>query len=464
MVSDRTGGLGGLDIYVTRRASINDPWGPLQNLGARINSSANDYCPFITPDGHKFLFLSNRAGGAGMGDFYMAFRRNNLDDLAWDEVQIVPELNTAADEFGPSGYENPDTGVLTLYFNSDRPGGAGASDIYTSTLGPDGKFTAPQRVAELNTSGTDQWPVVRLDGLEMFFTSNRSGTVGGNDLWVTTRGSISEPWSTPVNLGPVVNTAGVEGRSWIYAGGARLLYFSNRSGGVGGADLWETTRTRTSLIPVAGSVTGVGGTTFRTFAQLTNASASAISGSLWFHPAGQSASANDARISYTLAPFETRTYADLMAAFGTQGLGSVEVVPATGPPPASVVRVDNGGSVIIPQVGAEDVLWAGSRGALTTPSDLSRFRMNVGVRTFSSAATMTITLYDASGGVVRTASRSFPPNYFIHMPASEFVGGSIAANQSIVIAIDSGSAVVYGSTTSNTGQGSTIQIAPRIVP
>jgi len=65
--------------------------------------------------------------------------------------------------------------------------------------------------------------------------------------------------------------------------------------------------------------------------------------------------------------------------------------------------------------------------------------------------------------VIRSVSRTFPPNYLAQLSASDLVGGNIGPNQSVVMAIDSGSAVVYGSTVSNTGQGSTFQIAARVV-
>ncbi|HEY8130794.1 MAG TPA: hypothetical protein VII12_02790 [Thermoanaerobaculia bacterium] len=165
---------------------------------------------------------------------------------------------------------------------------------------------------------------------------------------------------------------------------------------------------------------------------------------------------------YTLGSFETRTFADLMASFGTTGVGSLEIVPTTGAAPSSLVRIEDGGAVIIPQLRTEDVLVSGSRGVLTTPLDLTRFRLNVGIRTFSSGVAMTATLYDAAGTVIRSNSRTFLPNSLAQLSASDLVGGNIGPNQSVVIAVDSGSAVVYGSTVSNTGQGSTFQIAARV--
>jgi len=407
------------------------------------------------------LFLSNRPGGPGIGDFYIAFRRNNLDDTSWDEVRSVPELSSASDEFGPSGYENPATGVLTIFFNSDRPGGSGGNDVYTSDLGADGKFTAPQLVTELNSTANDNWPSVRPDGLEIFVVSNRAGTLGGNDIWAASRGSLTDRWSAPVNLGAIVNTSSGEGRAFPNADGTRLVFFSNRGGGLGANDLYETTRTRTALIPVVGSVTGVGGTRFKTAAEITNPYSTPITGSLIFRPAGQQPSASDPRISYTLGAFETRTFADLMANFGVQGIGSLEIVPATGMAPSSNVRIEDGGSIVIPRIRTEDVLVAGSRGVLVTPPDMTRFRFNVGVRTLASGVTMAVAVYDEGGGLMRTTTRSFAPNSMVQMSASDFAGGAIAARQSIVITIESGSAVVYGASVAANGQGSTFQMATR---
>lgn len=459
MVSDRAGGQGGQDIYVAHRASINDPWGPLQNIGPKINSTANDYCPFVTPDGSKLLFLSNRAGGPGLGDFYMATRTNTADDFAWDNVQLVPELSTPSDEFGPSGFEDPITGAFTLFFNSDRPGGLGGTDVYTTQLGADGKFTPPQLVPELSSPSNDSWPVVRPDGLELVLISNRTGTLGGNDIWISERGSVSEPWSTPVNLGPTVNTSSNEGRAWLYANGSRILFFSNRPGGQGGNDLYETTRTRSTLIPVAGSVTGFGGVTYKTFLQITNPTGSPISGSIIFRPAGQQSSTSDPRMTYTLAPFETRTLSDVMSSIGATGLGSLEIAPSSGAAPAVIARIQDGGVVAVPAITSDNVISSGTRAVLTTPADLTQSRMNVGIRTLAVGATITATLYDAGGAQLRSASRTLPANTLVQMSAPDLVGGDIGANQTIVISVDTGSAVIYGSTTGGTPM---LQLAARV--
>src|SRR5215471_17462185 len=61
-VSNRPGGFGGLDIWVSRRASLEDPWEAPINLGPSINSSSNDFAPNLSTDGHLLFFDSDRPG------------------------------------------------------------------------------------------------------------------------------------------------------------------------------------------------------------------------------------------------------------------------------------------------------------------------------------------------------------------------------------------------------------------
>ena len=76
-----------------------------------------------------------------------------------------------------------------------------------------GASARPTPVSELNdAAANDIQPNVRKDGLEVVFSSNRTGTLGGQDIWIATRPSIYDPWSAPVNLGAAVNTAAAESR------------------------------------------------------------------------------------------------------------------------------------------------------------------------------------------------------------------------------------------------------------
>ncbi|MFN2239986.1 MAG: hypothetical protein ABR524_11390, partial [Thermoanaerobaculia bacterium] len=101
--------------------------------------------------------MSNREGGLGMGDFYISYRSNPHDDLGWGAPQRIAEISSASDEFGPWGFEHPESGALVLFFNSDRPGGSGGSDIYTATQQDDGTFSTPMLVGEVSTSAGEVW-------------------------------------------------------------------------------------------------------------------------------------------------------------------------------------------------------------------------------------------------------------------------------------------------------------------
>lgn len=243
--SDRPGGFGGNDIWVSQRASVHDPWGLPQNLGPTINTSADDNAPTLSLDGHRLYFASDRPGGFGGLDLYVSRRHNKRKDFAWRPPENLGSgVNTFANDAAAAPFEDDVTGTITLYFHSNQPGGIGGDDIYASTLSADETFAPAVLVEELSSPFLDRLPGIRRDGLEMFVASNRPGTFGLLDLWVSTRASTSDPWSTPVNLGPVINSAAIDGRAVLSFGGTRLYFHSTRPGGFGSFDLYVSTRTK----------------------------------------------------------------------------------------------------------------------------------------------------------------------------------------------------------------------------
>ncbi|MFN2441825.1 MAG: hypothetical protein ABR517_03985 [Thermoanaerobaculia bacterium] len=456
--SSRAGGLGFLDLYVTQRASKNDPWGEPKSLGPSINTAGYDHLPYLTPDGHTMIFTSDRAGGPGFNDLYMSVRKNAADDFGWEVPVLIAELSTPHDEYGPWGFVDPATGRLNLYFGSDRPGGPGSYDIYESTLQANGQFSSPTVVQELSTSNGDVMPTFRQDGLELYLTSNRAGGLGSVDIWSSTRATTSEPWSTPLNVTALNTTAG-EQRAGMTGDGREIFFFSGRPGGLGGTDLYRATRSRTTLIPIAGSTKGAHGSAFRTSAQLSNPGDAEISGHILFHPAGISAGENDPSYAYRLAPYESQTLPDVLASIGVSGVGSLEIVPDEGPAPASAFRIENGGSsVVVPPVEPASVMETGELSAVKMPSDMNRFRVNVGIRTLDTGATIWICIHEPDGTYLRGATHLFPPNTLSQVPVSELLGGEVQPDQMIMFTINGGSAVVYTSTLENNGSGSTLQI------
>jgi len=97
----------------------------------------------------------------------------------------------------------------------------------------------------INTSFAENHPFLSKDGLSLYLTSDRTGTMGSQDLWVARRACEDCAWETPVNLGPVINTASLDAGSDLSNDGHSLYFFSNRPGGVGGNDVYVSHRDNT---------------------------------------------------------------------------------------------------------------------------------------------------------------------------------------------------------------------------
>jgi len=134
---------------------------------------------------------------------------------------------------------------LSLFFDSTRPGGSGGEDLYVSARATIEEEWGPavNLGPSVNSSVHDWGPSISTDGLELFFhAAGERGGVGGYDIWVTTRSATDEEWGEAVNLGPVVNSSVNDGGPCISADGLSLYFASMRSGGFGACDLWVTTR------------------------------------------------------------------------------------------------------------------------------------------------------------------------------------------------------------------------------
>jgi Tol biopolymer transport system component len=239
--SNRPGGLGDVDIWMTRRASRSSPWEPPVNLGPPVNTPFIDGAPGLSPDGHLLFIHSNRPGTAGGNDIWLAHRSGSNDDLNWGApVPLGPDVNTADDEQGPDYVASDGGGAL--YFNRGNQALL-MSDLYRAEVKRDGRTDGlAQPVAELNDpTNNDAAPTVRADGREILFWSARAGSLG-LDIWRSARQSANHPWSPPQNPGPPLNSPGADLHPELTQDARTLYLSSNRPGGVGGQDLYVSTR------------------------------------------------------------------------------------------------------------------------------------------------------------------------------------------------------------------------------
>ena len=230
---------------MSRWDDVTSWWGPPVNLGSVVNTSLTEFNPNLSRDGHWLFFHSNRPGSIVPGlDIWVSYREYVHDDFAWQTpVNLGAGVNAPGLDTSPSFFANDEVGIPQLFFSSNR-NIPGANDIYVSDQLPDGTFGPAILVPELSSPQVEPGIFVRFDGLEAFLFSGRPGGSGGFDLWTATRETVFDRWSTPTNLGPLVNSAAEDQAPHLTSDRQALYFSSNRAGGFGGGDLYVITRTK----------------------------------------------------------------------------------------------------------------------------------------------------------------------------------------------------------------------------
>jgi len=235
LASYRRGGTGGLDIFVATRTSASEPFGTPIDISANYEGG-----PCISPDGLELFFDSDRPGGYGYEDLWVATRETT--DANWSApINLGSTVNSLYGELGPR--ISPDG--LSLFFSSHRPGGSGDYDIWMTTRATtQDSWTTPVNLGSVvNSQDYDHCATISPDGLELFFASSREADYGLTDIWVSTRATREDDWGEPINLGPTINTSGNNGTSTISSDELELYFTSaNRPGGHGSNDIWVSTR------------------------------------------------------------------------------------------------------------------------------------------------------------------------------------------------------------------------------
>ncbi len=223
-------GGGRKSLSVFRRASVSEPWGPRERLSESVNGGGSTGVPSVTAN-ELSLFYSDTIvhwgpilrDGVGGGDLWFSTRPSVDSD--WGEATNVGEvINTR--------YLESDASVtadgLSLFFTSNRPGGSGNHDIWTSSraslLSP---WEEPQNLGPVvNSSGAERTPSISPDGLTLFFAQTPTQRP---DLWATSRTDVNSPWQEPVHLGGKINSSFAEIAPQLSADGS-TFYFSQWAG------------------------------------------------------------------------------------------------------------------------------------------------------------------------------------------------------------------------------------------
>jgi WD40-like Beta Propeller Repeat len=218
------------DIWTSRRASADDPWGA-PTMVSELSSSNDEWCPGVSLDGLTIWFATDRA--KGFAQIWQATRASRTD--AWSAPAPVAELASGAADFAPV----VDATETMLFFSSDRANLAGSAgganyDLYwSSRANASSPWEAPQAVPGVNSPSDEYDPFVAQGGLVIFFTSMKSGA---GDIYWSARQSISAPFETPVLLTDVDSTA-YDSDSSLSPDLGYMMLSSTRSGN---AEVYET--------------------------------------------------------------------------------------------------------------------------------------------------------------------------------------------------------------------------------
>jgi len=222
------------DLFVAHRPAVTSPFEVPVALPS-LDSTGNEFDPSTSADALVVFFTSDRPSALGGADIWTATRANVAADFG-APIDMAAPFNSAGNDAQP--FESADG--TTLWFSSDRAGGAGGYDIYEAPLagGP------ATRVAELASADDDFCPTPSADGLLIFFSSSRpdGAALGGRDIWSASRASVSDPFSN-VHDESELNSAADDFPGWLSADGCRL-YMSSTRPGVGSEDIYVATRTR----------------------------------------------------------------------------------------------------------------------------------------------------------------------------------------------------------------------------
>jgi len=171
-IGDQTSG----SIYRINKEG--NSWSRPIPLGSSVQSKYLESTASLTPDGKTIYFASNRPGGYGGMDIYTAERH---DDGTWSRAKnLGPTINSKANEDAPFIHPNK----KLLFFTTDGHNGIGGNDIYKSEL-QEGKWSSPKNMGyPINTTANDNYFTLIADGTRGYFSSDRKGGLGGQDIYV----------------------------------------------------------------------------------------------------------------------------------------------------------------------------------------------------------------------------------------------------------------------------------------
>ena len=204
-----------------------------QNLGPSVNTANSEYFPSLTADGSTMIFTRDDGGDE---NFYQTQWKNN----AWQTAEPLKGVNTVENE-GAQAISADGSWIAFTACNRRGDGSQGSCDLYWSQLKAEGWTTASPFSNVINSASWEAQPTISANGKNIVFSSNRPGGRGKIDLWQTTR-QANGKWTKPENLGPLLNTGGEDQTPFLHPDGQTLYFSSDSLPGMGGKDIYFSRR------------------------------------------------------------------------------------------------------------------------------------------------------------------------------------------------------------------------------
>lgn len=209
---------------------VNGEWVRSRIFSKPIPRWQHDASIALSPDGKTLIYYIDRRNNHG--DVYVSTKG---EDGKWSKrASIGSNINSKA-------FNEPSVAFSydgqTLFWVSDRDGGAGMKDIYVSTKDASGVWGEGRNLSQLNSPWDDDAPFISADGKSLYFSSRGHNSIGGYDIFVSKLQPNGE-WGKPENLGIPINSYGDDIYFVKQDGGEGFYFTSDRPGGYGEKDLY----------------------------------------------------------------------------------------------------------------------------------------------------------------------------------------------------------------------------------
>ena len=224
------GTKGSQDIWFSELK--NEQWTAARRLPSPLNKEQYNSLYSITPDGNTLLLKGAYKNGVYETRGFSLSKKTARGWSAPNKIEIPGYSKTSKGQFD-CGYLSTDGKVLVMSFSEKK--NSKVDDLYVSFKQKDGTWTKPMNLGkEINTEEfTETTPFLAPDGVTLYFSTDRKGGQGSNDIYYSKRIDKSwKRWSRPVNLGSAINTDGYDAYYTISAAGdyAYMVSFKGTEG------------------------------------------------------------------------------------------------------------------------------------------------------------------------------------------------------------------------------------------